>query len=154
MLDCSLMSFMPSLVVLQLLFTHVAALLIVTATSMSAAAQVAQPSAPAGAIAADSTAASASAASDAAAISIRVEFSGGLELLFDRIKARTLQLSPRALGVEPAALTMRFLIDLLKNQYCTERHELFVAEDSVSGSAWTQACAAGRQTLRSWQAAD
>ncbi len=63
---------------------------------------------------------------------IRVLPSGGLELLFDRIKSRTLHLSPRALGVDASALTMRFLIDHLKNKYCTERHELFVTEDSVS----------------------
>jgi len=106
------------------------------------AAQVAQPALPATTNAADSAAAAGSA--DPAAISIRVEFSGGLELLFDRVKARTLQLSARALGVEPSALTMRFLIDLLKNQYCTERHELFVAEDSVSGTQGKHPPRAGR----------
>ena len=55
-----------------------------------------------------------------------------MELLFDRIKVRNLNFSPAALKLASANdLTMRFLIDYLKNNCCTERHELFVTDYSV-----------------------
>jgi hypothetical protein len=98
---------------------------------MSTAATAPPASAATPVAAADAAAPAASA--DPSCISVRVEFSGGLELLFDRIKSRTLTLSPSALGLASSdELTMRALIEHLKQRYCTERHELFVAEDSVS----------------------
>jgi len=100
--------------------------------STAATAPPASAAAPAPAVAvADAPAPAASA--DPPSITVRVEFSGGLELLFDRIKSRTLTLFPSALGLASSdELNMRALIEHLKQRYCTERHELFVAEDSVS----------------------
>lgn len=57
--------------------------------------------------------------------------SGGLELLFNRQKSHllTLAVSPPS---SSSPWTMRGLIEYLKVNLCTERTELFVAEDSVS----------------------
>ena len=57
--------------------------------------------------------------------------SGGLELLFNRQKAHRFSF-PVTNETPASAYTMRYLIDYLKVNVCTERQELFVAEDSVS----------------------
>jgi len=73
--------------------------------------------------------ATATAAPAAAALSINVEFSGGLELLFGRQKRLPLSFPASSLPSDGAS--MRWLIDVLKEKHCQERSELFVAEDSV-----------------------
>lgn len=70
-----------------------------------------------------------------------VSCSAGLELLFSRQKKHTLTFPVN--GATPAdSLTMRFLIDYLRVNLCTERPEMFVADDSVSvenGGGWMRA---------------
>ena len=57
--------------------------------------------------------------------------SGGLEILFGRVKQHSLRLSPAAHG-DDGALTLRALIRYMKDQLIKERPDLFAQDDTVS----------------------
>ncbi|KAG6916750.1 Ubiquitin- modifier 1 [Tephrocybe rancida] len=62
-----------------------------------------------------------------ATISLKVEFSGGLELLFSNQRAHTVELSKS----EPDKPTLQDLIDWLRDNLLKERVELFVEDGTV-----------------------
>ncbi|EJD51838.1 ubiquitin-related modifier 1 [Auricularia subglabra TFB-10046 SS5] len=64
----------------------------------------------------------------AAPIALKVEFGGGLELLFDHKKKYTIEL-PRTTADKPTNVT--HLVAWLKDNLLKERPELFVEEQTV-----------------------
>lgn len=62
------------------------------------------------------------------ALSLKIEFGGGLELLFDNKKEYTVDM-PRSTADKPTTLT--HLILWLKDNLLKERPELFIEEQTV-----------------------
>jgi ubiquitin related modifier 1 len=62
-------------------------------------------------------------------LNLVVEFSGGAELLFDKVKKHDVQLKQSE--VEGGKWTMKLLISWIKEHMLKERPELFVQGDSV-----------------------
>jgi len=63
-----------------------------------------------------------------ATISIRVEFGGGLELLFSNQRSHTVKI-PTTVGEKPADLN--YLIHWLRDNLLKEREELFLGNNTV-----------------------
>ncbi|ETW77333.1 hypothetical protein HETIRDRAFT_125501 [Heterobasidion irregulare TC 32-1] len=62
-------------------------------------------------------------------LNIKIEFGGGLELLFSNQRSHRISLPAHRLAVQPA--NMDFLIQWLKENLLKERAELFVENDTV-----------------------
>ena len=62
-------------------------------------------------------------------ISVRVEFGGGLELLFSKQKSHTVKIPART--VDDKHSDVKFLIQWLKANLLQEREELFVEGSTV-----------------------
>mmetsp|Transcript_10681 Transcript_10681/g.32096 ORF Transcript_10681/g.32096 Transcript_10681/m.32096 type:complete len:100 (-) Transcript_10681:1952-2251(-) len=60
-------------------------------------------------------------------VQLQLEFSGGLELLFDRQKDVTVEVPP----ANGSQLDVRQLLPWMRDHLLTERPELFMKEDSV-----------------------
>ncbi|CAO3689294.1 unnamed protein product [Umbelopsis vinacea] len=63
------------------------------------------------------------------AINIKVEFSGGMELLFDNVRQHTIELAAQAADNRPSNL--KDLIFYIRDNMMTEKKELFVDKDTV-----------------------
>lgn len=75
------------------------------------------------------TAAGPAAAAGGSSLSLKLEMSGGLELLFDGVKRHDLSVTATAAPGTP--FTMRHLIAYVRDTMLKERPELFASEDTV-----------------------
>ena len=68
-----------------------------------------------------------------ATLKVKIEFGGGLELLFNNQRSHTVAIPARAAGATDAArpTDLAFLIHWLRTHLLTERAELFVEKDTV-----------------------
>ncbi|KAJ8660145.1 hypothetical protein O0I10_004004 [Lichtheimia ornata] len=64
-----------------------------------------------------------------ASLNINVEFSGGMELLFDNVRKHTISLPAQTEGGQPAKL--QDLIFHIRDKMMTEKKDLFVDGDTV-----------------------
>ncbi|GAB5590840.1 Ubiquitin-related modifier 1 [Umbelopsis nana] len=62
-------------------------------------------------------------------INIKVEFSGGMELLFDNVRQHFIGLPAQAADNRPS--TLKDLIFYIRDNMMTEKKELFVDKDTV-----------------------
>ncbi|GBB87179.1 hypothetical protein RclHR1_13610007 [Rhizophagus clarus] len=62
-------------------------------------------------------------------LKIKLSFSGGIELLFDNIKQKSVEISSSINSPNPT--TMKDLISWMKDNLLKERPELFVSGDTV-----------------------
>eukprot|EP01138_Halocafeteria_seosinensis_P015874 gb/GECG01016200.1/.p1 GENE.gb/GECG01016200.1/~~gb/GECG01016200.1/.p1 ORF type:complete len:105 (+),score=13.37 gb/GECG01016200.1/:1-315(+) len=65
-------------------------------------------------------------------VRVNLEFSGGLELLFDNRKEfKDVEVPPQKEGQEEGIVTMKHLINWVKDNLLAERPELFVMNGSI-----------------------
>ncbi|KAG2177529.1 hypothetical protein INT44_008041 [Umbelopsis vinacea] len=62
-------------------------------------------------------------------INVKVEFSGGMELLFDNVRHHTIEQPAKSSDNQPT--TLKDLIFYIRDNMMTEKKELFVDKDTV-----------------------